>query len=264
MKKSKTKKADLYSLQKQFAAHIFNRNRVSIIGSFPYSNHEALVRLDIYRNNVFGNFSSVLSSIFGVTKKIVGDEKFAQLIEDYRQKYSSKNGNLDNYGNDFPRFLKKVKPAFLSDLARLELLFHLCYFASETKEFPLIEFKNLPPENFYDLRFELNPSCFLLASKYSIFSLWKSKDAKKLSLKKPEFVLIERARGNPEVRQLSTEEFIFLKSLAERKNLYETYQKVCRATKMECDIGKILSNFIGERVISGYFLEAEMVTVTTT
>jgi hypothetical protein len=191
-----SKNKNLGKLQQNFSDHIFNRRKVSILSSFSYSSQEALARLNIYRNNVFGNFSSVLSSIFEVTKKKLGEKKFDELVEKYCVKFSSKSGNLDDYGSEFPQFLKKIKPAFLSDLARLEWLYHQSYLSAEAGNFDVEKFKKIIPENFQNLCFELHPSCFLLRSKFAIFSLWKNgiEDnlKKKVVVNRPEFVLVGR------------------------------------------------------------------------
>jgi hypothetical protein len=258
MPKSEAKKnrGQVLKSQQQFADHIFDRRKVSILNSLPYSSQEALARLNIYRNNVFGNFSSVLSSIFEVTKKIIGEEKFEELVEKYCVKFSSKSGNLDDYGSEFPQFLKKIKPAFLLDLAMLEWLYHQSYFSADAKNFDVEKFKKISAEKFQNLQFELHPSCFLMESKFAIFLLWKNnvenKKQKIRPAKKSEFIMVERVSGKSMIHKISPAEFIFLSNLNRKKNLYETYKKISRVTKKPCDIGKILSKFIELGVIINF------------
>jgi len=251
------------TLQQEFISHINSKSKKEIISSLPYSNQESLARLNIYRNNVFGNFTSVLSSIYEVVQKLVGEKFFEQISEEFIKKYPSKSGNLDDYGFEFPQFLKRIqkkyKLPYLSDVAHLELLFHKAYLSKKTKDFDLEKFQKIAPQNFSNLTFFLHPSCFLFSSKFPVFSIWKnnieSKKPKKLSLNNPEMVLVNKGLGKVEIEKLNLEEFIFLKNLIAGKKLFETYKNIIRTTKKECDVGKILEKFIKSKVIINFKLE---------
>ncbi len=240
----------LKKIQDSFSNHIFDRKKTTIINFLPYSNQEALARLNIYRNNIFGNFSSVLESIFEVSKKIIGPKKFKNLVENYQKKYPAKSGNLDDYGDNFPKLLKTLKPAFLYDLSRLELLFHNSYYSNNAKDFDINKFQKINPEDFFKLTFDLHPSCFLLKSEFPIFTIFTKK--KKILSKKSEFVLIERACGACEVKNLDLIEFTFLENLSKKKNLFQTYKKIVNLTKKEIDIGAMLNKFINNKVICNF------------
>lgn len=252
----------ILDLQKNFVEHLYKKTDQKILKEIPYNNIETLARLNIYRNNVWGNFNGILQSIFGVTKQLVGEKYFEQLCQKYHQKYHSKSGSLDSYGDEFPDFLKRIKSQhnlpYLPDLSRLELLYHHSYYAADCEIFDVKKFQKIAPEKFYDLKFELHPSCFLVASKFPIFSIWKENiengGKKKIALEKSEFVLVKRISGDVKIQNLSQEEFIFLKALSDNKTLFDTYKKISRATKKECDIGKILNEFISDGVIINFKL----------
>jgi len=246
------KKLLLGKLQNNFANHIFDQKNILIIKDLPYSNQEALARLNIYRNNVFGNFDAVLSSIYEVVTKIIGEKKFTKLALEYHKKFPSINGNLDDYGDKLPIFLKKHQLPFLSDLARLELYYHQCYFAADVKVFDIKKFQKLAPEKFFDLTLTLHPSCFLIKSKFAIFSIWKKKSAKNIQINRPEYTLIERSQDNCQIHRLSEIEFVFLDNLAKKKNLYFIYKKICKLTNGEFDIGVMLNRFIATGIIADF------------
>ncbi len=251
-------------LQKDFVSHIYKKSDQKILDLLPYSKAESLSRLSIYRNNVFGNFTSVLESVYEVVQKLVGEEYFLSLAEKYAKKYPSKSGNLDNYGEYFSEFLKQKKMQhklpYLSDIAKLEYLFHKCYFSKEADDFDIENFQKISPEDFSNLTLKLHPSVFLLKSKFSIFSIWKDNienDGKnKISIENSECVLIDRANGNSEVKSLSREEFIFLSEIEKQNKLYEVYKKIARNNKKEGsdepDIGKLLEKFIQLRIINNF------------
>jgi hypothetical protein len=240
----------LKKIQNDFSNHIFNRKNNKIINSLPYSSQEALARLNIYRNNIFGNFLSVLSSTFEVSKKIIGEKKFRKLVEEYQKKYPSKSGNLNDYCDNFPKILKKVKPAFIFDLSKLELALHKAYYSGDVKDFSINNFHKINPEKFCNLTFSLHPSCFLIKSEFPIFTIFNKK--KKLLKKQAEFVLIDRALGICQARALTILEFLFLENLKKKKTLFQAYKNIIKITKKEFDIGSMLSKFINWKVICDF------------
>lgn len=257
----------ILELQQDFVSHIYKKSDQKILDSLPYSKEESLSRLNVYRNNVFGNFTSVLESVYEVIQKLVGEDYFESLAEKYVKKYPSKSGNLDSYGEYFADFLKQRKAQhklpYLSDVANLEWLFHKCYFAKNADDFDIENFQKIPPENFSNLTLQLHPSCFLLKSKFPIFSIWKDNienDGKnEIFLQNSEFVLIGRANGNSEITNLSKEEFIFLSEIEKQTRLYEIYKKLASNNKKEGnpepDIGKLLEKFIQLRIINNFQLK---------
>jgi len=174
---------NLLKLQREFAHHIFDKSAREILGKTNYSNQEGLERLNIYRNNVLGNFDSVLSATFIVTKKILGEKKFSELSKEYSQKFPSISGDLNQFGLKFPSLLKNHNPLFLEDLAWLELFYHQSYFSEKIiNKFDLKKFKKLKENEFEKIEFKLNPNCILFSSKFAVFSIWqKEKKLKKLS-----------------------------------------------------------------------------------
>jgi hypothetical protein len=239
---------NLSKLQENFADHIYQKANKKILAELPYKPAEALARLNIYRNNVLGNFESVLSSNFTVTKTILGEKKFDNLVTKYCHKNFSQSGNLDEYGKDFPQFLKTQKPLWIKDLARLELLYHESYFIAESDEkFDIKNFKKLAPEKFANLTFSLDLACVLFSSKFCVYSIWQKKKNIKLA-SKPEMALI----FNYNIAPLSETEFLFLSLIKEGKKLYQIYQMIVKKTKKECDIGQLLNHFISNGVIKKY------------
>ncbi len=116
-------KIQLVDLQQGFADHIFSTKNQKILQVLPYSKQEALARLDVYRNNVVGNFYAVLSEVFATTKAILKENEFLKLSQKYFLLHSSASGNLDDYGCEFPKLLRRKFP-HLMQLAQLELLLH--------------------------------------------------------------------------------------------------------------------------------------------
>jgi len=237
---------NLRDLQKNFANHIFNKADKKILSQVFHSDYETLERINIYRNNILGNFEAVLNSTFLVTKKILGGKKFEELSQKYYRRFPSKSGDLNEYGKDFPQILKSHKPSYLKDLAQLELLYHQAFFVKKTKEFDLKSFKKILPEDLANLIFILDPAASLFVSKFAIFSIWKSEKKIKNYAKSQSMLICA-----DKILKLNEEEFLFLTEIKKRKKLYEIYRTLCKKNK-KINIGKLISQFITNGVITNW------------
>jgi hypothetical protein len=239
---------NILELQQSFNDHIFDKSKKKILSVLPYNSSEALERLQIYRNNVLGNVREVLSSIYPVIKKILGEKKFKKLAHEYAKKFPSKSGNLDDFGKKLPQFVSRMKPAYLKELAQFELLVHETYFVRAIEEkFDLEKFKKIPQEKFPNLVFFLDPSCVFFTSKFAIFSIWKKEKNLKDFLKKESAVIFS---GGAE--GLNDVELQFLSLVKKKKKFYEIYETLCKKFKKEIDVGKIMNRFIENGVIVDY------------
>lgn len=236
----------ILKIQRNFSAHLINKKKLEILNSLPYSKQEALARLNIYRNNVFGGFLSILSTIFPVTKKIL-KEDFLIYANNYQKKYFSVSGNLNEYGEFFPKLFKKHKIKYLYELAKLEIIYYRSYFAADAKcAFNLEKFKKIAPQDLMNLSFTLHPSCILISSKFPLYSIWNGKKPKAL---KPEYIVVERLASDSNMNKISQEEFLFLSMILQKKSLYQIYIQICKKFKKNIDIGKMLNRFIACELI---------------
>ncbi|MBM5782612.1 MAG: DUF2063 domain-containing protein [Pelagibacterales bacterium] len=249
---------NLLYLQREFTKHLIDRDEKDILKFLPYSKEESISRLNIYRNNVNGNFESVLSSTFEAVKTVVGEQCFKFLTTKYIKNYHSKSGNLDLYGEEFPILIRdnlaKHKLDYLEDLAKLEFLYHKSYFSKDAKNiFDLEKFKNLKPEKFYNLTFTIHPSCYFFSSNFSIYSIWKNNTKNKQKIvsgkKEKEFLLIDRSLDIPKITKLSHNQYLFLSLIAKKKKLYETYEAIYKKTNQDFDIGSFLNLFISSAIL---------------
>lgn len=255
--------SNLSHLQRSFTSHIRNDEDLDILKTLPYSQEEALERMDIYRNNVIGNLESVLESVYEVTKKLVGCEYFRKLAKEYISQHPSTSANLDDYGKYFSKIIKNSlqehKLLYLEDIAQLEWLYHESYFKKDIKQdFDIEQFQQLAEDQYESLSFELHPSCILFESKYSIFNIWKSNvediEGQNINPDIPQFVIIDRVEIRSAISTLSHEEFLFLSLLEKGCKLFETYEEINRITNKEVDIGSLLNKFISNRVICNFII----------
>lgn len=252
----------ILALQENFKKHLYHKSSQEILKDLPYEARESLARLNIYRNNVFGNFNSVLQSIYEMVERILGEKYFAQICKIYLEKNFSNSGNLDDFGLNFPQFLQKNlklhKLAYLADLAKLELAYHQAFFAKIAKKFPLVKFKKLTQENYFNLKFKLHPSIKILKSDYAIFSIWKNlnenQTKKKINAKRSEFVVVERIFEVVNIHKIDEVEYLFLQNIS-KNTLFETYKKIVNLKGKEFDIGALVNKFIADGTIINFKLE---------
>ena len=99
----------LVNLQQEFANYVYDKKQTKIFDQIKSYGVSKERRLQVYYNNVIGNFDDVLAEIYKTVKGIVGEDYFKFLAKKYHQKYRSKSGNMDDYGAYFSGLLSSLK-----------------------------------------------------------------------------------------------------------------------------------------------------------
>src|SRR5512147_2014157 len=68
-------------------------------------------RFGIYRGNTQANAAKAIEAAYPVVAKIVGTEFFTGLAAQYRSRFPSRDGDLNEYGESFADFLADFQPA---------------------------------------------------------------------------------------------------------------------------------------------------------
>ena len=91
----------------------------------------------VYRNNVFGNLAGALANAYPVVRKIVGEGFFKAMAHEYSREHPSTSGDLNEYGARLPGFVGSFPHTqdlpYLPDVARMEWVAHLAYYAAESE-----------------------------------------------------------------------------------------------------------------------------------
>ena len=94
-------------------------------------------RLDIYRNTFLFGLTKALQLGFPVVRKLVGDDFFDGTAEIFITDHLPRAAWLDQYGGEFPEFLRSFPPAasipYLSDVAELEWAVNCALHAPDTE-----------------------------------------------------------------------------------------------------------------------------------
>lgn len=134
-------------------------------------------RVDIYRNNVFGNYRKALAATFPVVRRLVGAAFFNAAVDAFVRAHPSPRGDVNRYGGDLARFLADYPPArtlaYLPGVARLEWAIDQAAIAADAPPFDLAALVALPEDSHAGLRFVLHPSAQLVESHYPILHIWQ-------------------------------------------------------------------------------------------
>lgn len=167
----------LHEIQRQFCDALMAHDPARIAEQIRADFISAKNGLEIYRNNVFTNLREALRTLFPVINKLVGEAFFNYTTEQFIHDYPSPAGDLNQYGGDFAEFLTTFEPAnslaYLPDIARLEWAIHLVYHARNATELDRQRLALIPPDEYGDLRFTLNPACRLVQSAYPVNDIWQ-------------------------------------------------------------------------------------------
>lgn len=130
----------------------------------------------VYAGNVLGNWRGALAGAYPIVRKILGEGYFDGLARAYATTHSSRSGDLNEYGSDFPDFLDACADVadvpYLPDVARMEWLVHLAYYAADGEAFDPAKLAAIPPDRHAGLRLRLAPGAALFASRWPLDRLW--------------------------------------------------------------------------------------------
>ncbi|MBL8522530.1 MAG: putative DNA-binding domain-containing protein [Betaproteobacteria bacterium] len=134
-------------------------------------------RLEIYRHNVMTNLRGALRDIYPVVERIVGEAFFQHAADRFIAETPSRSGDLNRFGAEWPDFLSTyphaVELPYLSDVARLEWVWHECFHAADADALDLARLADVPPDDHAGLRFRLHPAVRLVASAYPLLRIWE-------------------------------------------------------------------------------------------
>jgi hypothetical protein len=133
-------------------------------------------RLDIYQRNHVGARVKGLSNVYPVCEQILGEMAFERLANDHVSQVQSPHWDLNFHGKDFAEFLALQcqqhsglnELFYLADLARLEWLFHICYYAPANT---MVAPSSQDPEL---ITFVADSSLYLFISEWPVQQIWQN------------------------------------------------------------------------------------------
>ena len=208
--------------------------------------------MQVYRGNVFGNWSKALAGAYPIVRKIVGEEFFEGLAREYARAHASTSGDLNEYGAQLAGFVAAFPHTldlpYLPDVARMEWLAHRAYYAADPVPF---DFSTRLPGN---PRIRLAPPCALLTSRWPLARIWtvhQDDYQGKIAVDWEDAggaILVYRPRWKAMVRSLAPAEQRFLEAARDRATLGEALEAACADSAF--DPSSALAHWVREGVVT--------------
>jgi hypothetical protein len=209
-------------------------------------------RLNIYRQTIFHSLHHALSSSYPVIVKLVGEDFFRFLGQQYIEQYPSVSGDLNRYGDVFFQLLQSLpeteKLPYLADVAQLEWCVQLAENARDCSPFPIEKLMAVAPEHYPNLQFFLHPAVYLLSSIYPVANIWLANQHDGdgvVELQTGEFhSLIYRVDDHITVTSINAKQWAFLTMIQQGL----CFGKLCE-TLADVDVGALLQQFIAQSLL---------------
>ncbi len=244
----------LHDLQAGFVSDLVQDELKLLRGTIKPEKFSADALLQVYRNNYFISLTDALRAVYRSVDKLTGKGFFDYIAHEYIVKHPSTDGNLHEFGNAFPRFLKSVpqleKHAYLPDIAALDWLWHCVFHAADARQIDASLLNRFNPEEYGRLNFQLLPSLRFLNSDFSIFHIWQyctdenntgDEDVTLNSECGPEFIILFRSELEVVIYSISPGEYYFLQALNDGRQL-EFATSVAFEHDKEFDLPAVLNN----------------------
>jgi hypothetical protein len=135
-------------------------------------------RLAIYHQAYRLRLIDTLQNDFPALHKIIGQDAFIQVSEDYINAHPSQHPSLRWFGKEFSQFLKNhslgKERENLWDLAEFEWAQVMAFDASDIRPISINALRELAPEYWMSLRLELHPSIQFLSITTNAPSIWNA------------------------------------------------------------------------------------------
>lgn len=218
-------------------------------------------RLRIYQRSVTTGLCDALGGVYEVVKKLVGDEFFYHLGEHYLRKHHSRTGNVHDFGEAFPGFLKSFPGLeslpYLADVARFEWLYHTVFHSPAGEMLNIEKLSRVPESRYGQLSLLLSPSCRLYSSTYPVLHIWQanqegSDSDETISLDEGGVQLAIVRHGKQVVLYpYQAAAFAMLDAISQGTKLDEACEKALQVDPF-CNLEMVLQQAVMNRVIVGF------------
>ncbi|MEM6780607.1 MAG: DNA-binding domain-containing protein [Pseudomonadota bacterium] len=212
-------------------------------------------RLHYYRDSVLEKLIKVLTITYPTVQILVGKEFFAQVARLYARQNPPESGNLNFYGEAFPKFLKDMEQtqslSYLHDVALYDWLFNAAYYAPDDQP---LDISTLDAETLPEQVLRLRSSAFLIDSDFPLtkireFTANNDPDAQLDISSGGEKLLVDRPYLKVQVIALQDDEFIMLEAIQSGKTVSEVLEMTLNVHN-DFDFQSFLNKFISFETFS--------------
>jgi uncharacterized protein len=261
--------SELDRLQRSLATALVHAGEVpGIAPTFAGDAASVAERLAVYRGNVIGASTKALANAYAIVAKIVGAEFFEGLAREYLRRHPSTSGDLNALGAHFAGFVAEFPHVqdlpYLPDVARMEWLAHLAYYAPDDAPLDLARLAAVPPEAHASLRLTLAAGSALLESPWPLARIWEVHQddyAGEFAVdleSGPDRILVHRPRFRVRIQALTPGEFAFLQRAHFGAPLAKSLEAAL-AAEASFDLAPALTRWVETRVICAFDRDARSV-----
>ncbi|MBE9559427.1 MAG: putative DNA-binding domain-containing protein [Proteobacteria bacterium] len=213
--------------------------------------------LDIYRNNTHGARLKSLEITYPVCRKILGNETFHLIAQQYVIEGTEGSSDLNHFGESFNLHIRSLLAAgrlaeeycYLTDLIAFEYKMHDAYYADTDPIFPFKQFEQ-KVDNGQSIYFKTSSALALIVSEYPVYEIWRSnKEQQHAGEIKPidgkQHLLVYRDEYKSSIAVINNNEYSILKAIINNLSL----QEIINNTNF--DINNVLPVLITNRWIVG-------------
>jgi hypothetical protein len=190
--------------------------------------------IKIYQNSMRATLFNSLTKIFPACKRLVGEDFFAQLAWDYIDHHPSFSPNLNHYGENFPEWIERFKPAELAyfpELAQLEWHWHKVFYGPNNTAMDFDKLNQAILEQGEDIVFKTAKACRLLSFQFSVNKIWQSCQPEyqgnfNFSIKGPCYLALFQLEHKIRMIELNLAEWTFLSYLSKDLSLVNICEKL--------------------------------------
>jgi hypothetical protein len=168
----------LAELQRQFVRGLNSQNTAIFDLIRATDTLSAQQVFAIYKSSINGALQGTLKEIYPVCNKLVGDDFFIAMINEYIVQYKSYSPDLGGYGKDLAFFITNFEPAkslpYLADIARLEWAWHAIFSAAPCQGINYTELAECYVTKGEQIIFSLPTASTLITSPYPIHLIWQA------------------------------------------------------------------------------------------
>ena len=255
--------SSLHKLQESFARALTGSDSTALATLVVSRGISPIERAGIYRNNTRETFLGAMHAGFPAFERLVSNDVFRSLVEDYRRQHPSRSGNLQHVGTEFGLFVASrfqgTQFEYLADVAAIEWAYQEVLVAAAPPAFELADLGSVSPEDYGLLRLKLNPAARLLASRFPLARIWRANrtetlDASPIDLTAgADSLLLLRRELDVEIHRLSAAEFTFLRTLSAGDTLGDALEAAIGVAPSE-DVSTLLSRHAQLGAIVGFCL----------
>jgi len=260
----------LRELQRQFISDCLSADltpdNISIETVIDTRKISAKGQMGIYRESAIGNIIIPMQITYPVIEKLVGREFFRATCRQYIKVYWPKTGNMDDYGQEFAEFLGNFEPvkelSYISDVARLEWLYHESSIADDMEPSDWNSFANLSEDDIENTSILLHPTVRLFYSLYPVKEIWdinqhKLEPSRELDLDNTQggYVLCYRQSYKTTILTIDEADYVFLFAISSDKTLYQAAELALEIDQ-GLDMQAIMATYLKNGVLCQFFTKS--------